>query len=94
MAQGGVALNLSSNAVTVLERRYLKKDDKGRVVETSNELFWRVAEHAAQVDARYDPAADVAATARIARWMSLRLSYVDERWPKPRAAFSLFCATY
>lgn len=63
MAQGGVALNLSSNAVTVLERRYLKKDDKGRVVETSNELFWRVAEHAAQVDARYDPAADVAATA-------------------------------
>ena len=63
MAQGGVALNLSSNAVTVLERRYLKKDDKGRVVETSNELFWRVAEHAAQVDARYDPAADMAATA-------------------------------
>ncbi len=63
MPQGEVALKLSSNAVTVLERRYLKKDAKGRVVETSQELFWRVAGHVAQADALYDASADLTATA-------------------------------
>ncbi|HUS69398.1 MAG TPA: vitamin B12-dependent ribonucleotide reductase [Anaerolineae bacterium] len=63
MSQGRVALELSSNAMTVLERRYLKRDESGRVAETSDELFWRVATHVAQVDALYDPAADVSLTA-------------------------------
>lgn len=62
MPQGGAALKLSSNAMTVLERRYLQRDEKGRVVETSQELFRRVAQHLAQVDALYDPSANVAAT--------------------------------
>ena len=35
---------LTENAVTVLERRYLKKDPQtGKVCETPRELFWRVA---------------------------------------------------
>jgi ribonucleoside-diphosphate reductase alpha chain len=63
MSQGRVALELSSNAMTVLERRYLKRDETGRVTETSDELFWRVATHVAQVDALYDPAADISLTA-------------------------------
>jgi len=36
--------DLTENAVTVLERRYLKKDPQtGKVCETPRELFWRVA---------------------------------------------------
>jgi ribonucleoside-diphosphate reductase alpha chain len=63
MSQGAVALDLSSNAMTVLERRYLKRDETGRVTETSDELFWRVARHVAQVDATYDPAVQVSEVA-------------------------------
>src|SRR4051794_811944 len=40
----------SANARTVLERRYLRKDDRGRVVETPDELLWRVASAVAEVD--------------------------------------------
>ena len=41
--------DLTENAVTVLERRYLKKDPHtGKVCETPRELFWRVASHIAR----------------------------------------------
>jgi ribonucleoside-diphosphate reductase alpha chain len=63
MSQARAALELSSNAVTVLERRYLDRDETGKVTETSDELFWRVAKHVAQVDALYDPSADISSTA-------------------------------
>lgn len=44
-----VPLGLTQNARTVLERRYLKKDpDTGEVIETPEELFWRVATHIAK----------------------------------------------
>ena len=37
--------DLTENAITVLERRYLKKDPTtGKVCETPRELFWRVAD--------------------------------------------------
>ncbi len=38
-----MALKLSDNALKVLERRYLKKDENGRVIETPEEMFRRVA---------------------------------------------------
>jgi ribonucleoside-diphosphate reductase alpha chain len=63
MSQGAVALELSSNAMTVLERRYLKRDETGKVTETSDELFWRVSKHVAQVDALHDPSVQVSAVA-------------------------------
>src|SRR5690606_22967294 len=44
---------LSANALTVLEKRYLKKDEKGRVCETPEEMFWRVSLTIAQEEARY-----------------------------------------
>ncbi len=44
------AIPLSENAMTVLERRYLKKDDEGRVVETVEEMFRRVAENIASAE--------------------------------------------
>src|SRR5438309_4219512 len=46
-------LDLSPNAVTVLERRYLVKDDHGHPVELPEDLFSRVARTIAEPDRRY-----------------------------------------
>ena len=46
-------LSLSANAVTVLEKRYLKRNEEGKVIETPEELFRRVARHVASTDAIY-----------------------------------------
>jgi ribonucleoside-diphosphate reductase alpha chain len=47
---------LSQNARTVLGKRYLKKDETGKPVETPEEMFWRVARVIAQEDAKYGAA--------------------------------------
>jgi ribonucleoside-diphosphate reductase alpha chain len=47
------ALQLNSNAATVLERRYLIKDDSGRPAEGPADLFWRVARTIAAPDQQY-----------------------------------------
>jgi ribonucleoside-diphosphate reductase alpha chain len=47
------ALSLSPNAITVLEKRYLIKDDAGKPVESPEDLFWRVARTIAEADRRY-----------------------------------------
>lgn len=52
-------IGLSPNALTILERRYLKRDHSGQVVETPEEMFWRVARHVAQADRLYRPNAEV-----------------------------------
>jgi ribonucleoside-diphosphate reductase alpha chain len=44
---------LSSNAMTVLEKRYLVKDDAGKPVEAAADLFWRVARTIAEPDRAY-----------------------------------------
>src|SRR5512136_3081475 len=44
---------LTENALRVLEKRYLKRDDKNRVTETPRELFIRVAWNLAQADRYY-----------------------------------------
>ena len=46
-------VDLTPNSLKVLERRYLKKDDSGKVMETPEELFWRVALTIAQVEKLY-----------------------------------------
>ncbi|HSR14181.1 MAG TPA: vitamin B12-dependent ribonucleotide reductase [Gemmatimonadales bacterium] len=46
-------VQLSSNAMTVLEKRYLVKDDAGKPVETAADLFWRVARTIAEPDRAY-----------------------------------------
>ena len=46
-------LNLTGNALRVLERRYLKKDSEGKVIETPDALFRRVARTIAQVEELY-----------------------------------------
>ena len=47
------SLQLSPNALTVLEKRYLIKDDAGQPVEEAADLFWRVARTVAEPDRRY-----------------------------------------
>ena len=46
-------LQLSENAKTVLERRYLKKDDSGKPLETPAQMFRRIARHIARAEAKY-----------------------------------------
>jgi ribonucleoside-diphosphate reductase alpha chain len=46
-------VTLTQNARTVLEKRYLIKNEKGQAVEQPEDLFWRVATVVAQADARY-----------------------------------------
>jgi len=52
-------LKLSLNSVRVLERRYLLKDNQGRVVETPSGMFYRVARAVASADKLYNEKADV-----------------------------------
>ncbi len=53
---------LSPNAINVLERRYLRKDESGRPIETPTAMFRRVAQNIASADALYDPNADMKMT--------------------------------
>jgi ribonucleoside-diphosphate reductase alpha chain len=46
-------LVLSANAKTVLERRYLRKDLNGKIIETPEEMFRRVARHIAKAEKTY-----------------------------------------
>ena len=48
----------TQNARTVLERRYLAKDENGKVVETVEEMFRRVASTIAAADAAYGKSED------------------------------------
>ena len=44
---------LTKNAVTVLEKRYLKKDDEGKPIETPEGMFHRVAEAITGAETQY-----------------------------------------
>jgi ribonucleoside-diphosphate reductase alpha chain len=46
-------VSLTQNARTVLEKRYLVKNEKGQAVEQPEDLFWRVATVVADADRRY-----------------------------------------
>ncbi len=48
-----VPLQLSPNATTVLEKRYLVRDETGTPVETAVDLFWRVGRTVAEPDRTY-----------------------------------------
>jgi ribonucleoside-diphosphate reductase alpha chain len=49
---------LSENSIKVLERRYLKRDDKGKIIETPEELFRRVAKAIAEPEKKFGASTD------------------------------------
>ncbi len=49
----------SETALTVLDRRYLKKDEQGKVVEVPEQMLWRVARTIAEADRLYDEKSDI-----------------------------------
>ncbi|MCG2757710.1 MAG: vitamin B12-dependent ribonucleotide reductase [Desulfobacteraceae bacterium] len=57
-----MTIALSKNAMFVLEKRYLKKDSKGNIIETPEELFARVAKSIAAADKIFDSKANVKKT--------------------------------
>jgi len=46
-------LKISVNAALVLQKRYLRRDNTGRIIETPSEMFRRVARCIAKVERRY-----------------------------------------
>ena len=47
---------LSDNALRVLKKRYLKKDNNGNVIESPEQMFKRVVHHIAMAEKKYDTA--------------------------------------
>ena len=46
-------LDLTENAIKVLERRYLKRDKDGKCIENPSDMFHRVADTIASADAKF-----------------------------------------
>lgn len=47
-------INLSENSLKVLERRYLRRDIHGNLLETHAGMFYRIAHHVGQVEKAHD----------------------------------------
>lgn len=56
--------SITDNGKTVLKRRYLSKDEKGKACESPEELFARVAINISLADRKYDENADLGKTAK------------------------------
>ncbi|MGH9826784.1 MAG: ribonucleotide reductase N-terminal alpha domain-containing protein, partial [Blastocatellia bacterium] len=55
-------MDLTDNALIVLEKRILARDNHGRVVETPDQMLHRVARCVAAADIEYGTPAEVDAT--------------------------------
>src|SRR3989304_5230332 len=66
-----VPMNLSPNATTVLEKRYLKKNDSGKVVETPEEMLRRVSESVADAERLYGTSEDEISAVRARCYRSM-----------------------
>ena len=67
---------LTENALVVLKKRYLKKNEYGEVVETPEEMFHRVADTVAEAELIYDPHAPVGEVAEKFYGLMTRLELV------------------
>ncbi len=57
-AKGSIP-GISKNALTVLEKRYLRRDSSGKSLETPADMFRRVADTIAAADKKFDKKADL-----------------------------------
>ncbi|MDR1523345.1 MAG: vitamin B12-dependent ribonucleotide reductase [Endomicrobium sp.] len=57
-------VKLEKNALTVLQKRYLKKDENENIIENPEDLFFRVACNIAKADINYDKNADINAVVK------------------------------
>lgn len=48
-------VSFSDNAIAILEKRYLRKDESGETIETPADMLWRVAKNIALMDVLYCP---------------------------------------
>ena len=71
-----IEIELNENALTVLERRYLKRDEQGNIIETPQELFRRVAKAIAAADLQYESEADIIKTEAEFYRMMARLEFL------------------
>jgi len=67
---------LTKNAITVLERRYLKRDKEGKVLETPVQMFRRVADTIAAADQKFNEKADTAPVAEDFYHMMTQLEFL------------------
>jgi len=67
---------LSENALFILEQRYLKRNEKGQVTETPDEMFHRVARSVAAAETIYNPDADTDAYEKIFYRMMANLEFL------------------
>jgi ribonucleoside-diphosphate reductase alpha chain len=55
-------LKLTVNAIRVLQRRYLLRDEQGNIIETPSQMFRRVAKAVVEADKLYDKNTDITKT--------------------------------
>jgi ribonucleoside-diphosphate reductase alpha chain len=67
---------LTENALVVLKKRYLKKNEQGDVVEAPEDMLRRVAHSVAEADRLYDPKADVDKVAATFYGLMTKLEFV------------------
>jgi ribonucleoside-diphosphate reductase alpha chain len=49
-----INLHLTPQALMILEKRYLKKDRRGKIIESPEEMFWRVARNVVEAERFYE----------------------------------------
>ncbi|RPF48066.1 ribonucleoside-diphosphate reductase class II [Hydrogenoanaerobacterium saccharovorans] len=69
-------MKIGKNGLTVLEKRYLVKDEEGKMIETVEGLFDRVANAIADADLHFDSKADTKQTAKEFRNMMTELEFL------------------
>ena len=67
---------LTKNAITVLERRYLKRDKEGKVLEAPVQMFRRVADTIAAADRKFNEKEDTTAIAEEFYRMMTQLEFL------------------
>ncbi len=70
------SVHLSAPAIAVLEKRYLKKDPRGQIVESPQEMFWRVARNIAEAERFYGSSASVEEVSEIFFQMMASLDFL------------------